>query len=489
MSIEPARSNAAANIGGRRIIGVMTRKRVPLAVFTVCLITASAFAQAVPAVRPGEVVASVPTRADASQTYALYLPTAYTAQRTWPIVYVFDPGGRGANPLNLMKDAAEKYGYILAASNNARNGLLKPQTEAAQAVWQDTHERFSIDDKQVAFAGHSGGARLAAWVAQQCKCAAGLLLNGAGYPVAFPPTRDTAMPVFAVVGMLDFNYGEIVQLDAKLESLKYPHFLRRWDGPHAWAPAEVWHEAFAWLALSAMKQGRRPVDAAFVAAELAQAAERAESLEQIGSAYFSWQNYRQTTALFVGLGDASAMSERAVSLGKLPEVRSGQGDEKKEMEQRQSILADAMRLAGEGGDAAADFAADDFSGAARPAGGNLDTIKMQALRKIHRLRDELAKEKQPERLRALQRTQAGVALFTTDAGNALLAAKRLSAAHTQFVLAVAAQPERARSQIALARCVLLMGDKAEALRVLERAREAGVSAANLRDGSGKCRGV
>ena len=172
------------------------------------------------------------------------------------------------------------------------------------------------------------------------------------------------------------------------------------------------------------------------------------------------------------------------ALGKLPEVRSGQGDEKKEMEQRQSILADAMRLAGEGGDAAADFAADDFSGAARPAGGNLDTIKMQALRKIHRLRDDLAKEKQPERLRALQRTQTGVALFTTDAGNALMAAKRLSAARTQFELAVAAQPERSRSQIALARCVLLMGDKAEALRVLERAREAGVSAANLRDGAG-----
>jgi hypothetical protein len=253
--------------------------------FAFALSAASGFAQNAPGVGSssatalGQVVSSVTCAADSRQTYALYLPSAYTPQRPWPIVYVFDPGGRGANPLSLMKDAAEKYGYILAASNNAHNGQLKPQAEAAQAVWQDTHERLAIDDKQIAFAGHSGGARLAAWVSQQCKCA----------------------QVFATVGMLDFNYGEMVQLDARLDSLRYSHFLRRWDGPHAWAPAEVWEEALAWLELSAMKQGRRSREDAFVATELERAAERAARLEQAGSPYFAWQSYRQAWQARAGM--------------------------------------------------------------------------------------------------------------------------------------------------------------------------------------------
>ena len=49
--------------------------------------------------------------------------------------------------------------------------------------------------------------------------------------------------------------------------------------------------------------------------------------------------------------------------------------------------------------------------------------------------------------------------------------------------AVAAQPERARSQVGLARSNLALGDRTEAVRVLERARAAGVSAADLRDAS------
>jgi hypothetical protein len=61
--------------------------------------------------------------------------------------------------------------------------------------------------------------------------------------------------------------------------------------------------------------------------------------------------------------------------------------------------------------------------------------------------------------------------------------KEYAAARTQFDLAVAAQPERARSQVSLARSILALGDKSEALHVLERARAAGVSASDLRDAS------
>ena len=113
----------------------------------------------------GKIIEKVPCAQRPEQSYALYLPSNYSASRSWPVVYSFDPGARGSFALQLQKAAAERYGFILAASNNSRNGPWKPQFEAAQAMVQDTHEELSIDDRRMYLAGFSGGARVAAQIA------------------------------------------------------------------------------------------------------------------------------------------------------------------------------------------------------------------------------------------------------------------------------------------------------------------------------------
>src|SRR5262249_17280410 len=163
---------------------------------------------------------------------------------------------RGKVPVELMKDAAEKYGYIILGSNNSRNGAWKPEADAADAMLQDAQERFSVDLKRIYFAGFSGGARVASQLAQLCKCAAGVLLSGAGFSQNSPPLRDASFPVFSAVGNLDFNYSEIIPLQEKLEQAGFPHWLRVFDGGHEWAPAEVMSEAFAWFRILAMRNNR-----------------------------------------------------------------------------------------------------------------------------------------------------------------------------------------------------------------------------------------
>ena len=58
----------------------------------------------------GEIIAHVACAKDATQSYALYLPSNYTSDRSWPVIYAFDPGGRGQNPVDRYRAAAEKYG-------------------------------------------------------------------------------------------------------------------------------------------------------------------------------------------------------------------------------------------------------------------------------------------------------------------------------------------------------------------------------------------
>src|SRR5262249_39476545 len=158
----------------------------------------------------------------------------------------------------------------------------KVEIDAAQAMSDDTHARFAIDDQRVYFAGFSGGARVASHIAQVCKCAAGVLLNGAGFPIGRGPTRDSVFPVFATVGDLDFNYPEVTKLGVALGQMNFPHAVRYFDGPHQWAPANVMDEAFAWFRIAGMKTAREPRDDAFVSAEVDAVTARARQRELAG---------------------------------------------------------------------------------------------------------------------------------------------------------------------------------------------------------------
>lgn len=83
----------------------------------------------------------------------------------------------------LFKEAAEKFGYILAGSNNSQRGPWENNVKAANAVWMDSHLRFHIDEKRVYAAGFSGGARMASGFSRLLnKPVAGIIACGAGLP-------------------------------------------------------------------------------------------------------------------------------------------------------------------------------------------------------------------------------------------------------------------------------------------------------------------
>src|SRR5271170_7230519 len=160
---------------------------------------------------PGIVLPQVPCSADSTQSYALYLPSTYTLQKRWPIIYAFDPLARGKVPVNLYKDVAEKYGYIIAGSNNSRNFSASDSSKGATAIWQDTHLRLSVDERRTYTTGFSGGARMAGQIALGCpQCQiAGVIAHGAGYPSNRKPSDTDRIPYFLAVGDRDFNWPEI----------------------------------------------------------------------------------------------------------------------------------------------------------------------------------------------------------------------------------------------------------------------------------------
>src|SRR5215471_5562230 len=91
-------------------------------------------AQAARAAIPrGQIVAKVSCTQAPAQSYALYLPANYDAARRWPILYAFDPGARGKAPVERYREAAERFGWIIAGSDNSRNGNLQASLDAWNA--------------------------------------------------------------------------------------------------------------------------------------------------------------------------------------------------------------------------------------------------------------------------------------------------------------------------------------------------------------------
>ena len=102
---------------------------------------------------------------DATQTYALYVPSGYSSARRWSVLFAFDPAARGRVMVEKYRAAAEQYGVVVAASNNSRNGPVAISNAAAQAMIRDVSLRFSVDPGRLYLTGLSGGARVAMGIA------------------------------------------------------------------------------------------------------------------------------------------------------------------------------------------------------------------------------------------------------------------------------------------------------------------------------------
>lgn len=262
----------------------------------------------------GTIVDDVKCSGDPSQSYALYVPSSYTSERKWPVLFAFHPAARGRAMVEKYAAAAEQYGYIVAGSNNSRNGPWGPSRAAILAMPADVGRRLAIDPKRVYVTGMSGGSRVALEVALAKNDVAGAIASSAGYPDSQPRSR-LSFPIFSTAGTEDFNYLEMRLLDRKLTT---PHYLAVFEGGHTLPPDAVALEAIEWLEVQAMKAGRRARDEALLDRLLDK---RRKAIAASNSDVTAVHLLEAFVADFQGLRDVSAESARLKALTKRPDVR------------------------------------------------------------------------------------------------------------------------------------------------------------------------
>jgi dienelactone hydrolase len=446
--------------------------------------------QPAPKLPAGQVIDSVRTLENPSQSYALYLPSTYAPDRAWPLLMAFDPSAEGAVPVKLFREAAEKYGYIVVGSNNSKNGPTRPSAEAFDALWRDVHTRFRVDDRRIYAAGFSGAARFSSLVASSCQgCLAGVILSGAGFPPDHPPSSGLKFVVYAAIGHYDFNFPEMVQLRQALERGKITHHIDVFDGSHQWMPPALAQAALEWLNLQAMASGVLPRDEAFVAAQWAQRLQQAQAEEHNHDLYQAFHSYSSLAADFGPLRDVGEARAAAERLRRSPEFRRAQASLDDQVRKQNSItapiIARMISLAsnpngglgslpqvqqppmqpnpeGRPSAGAGDLAQDSSSGP--------EMVRQQLEGELTSLRKQRERETNPEKLTVLRRALGAVFAEAYDSGYTMLDSKNYRAAAAYFELATFAVPKAsAEMHYNAAAAYCLAGDRKQSMRVLRQA--------------------
>ncbi len=201
------------------------------------------------------------------QSYALYKPVQYDNKKSWPVILIFDPGARGRSGVSAFIEAGRKYGFILACSNNSRNGPMVDNFAAAQAMLRDVEERFTVDERRIYAAGFSGGSRFAMAFGVIEKKISGIIGCGAGMPNDrnYMPLANSGFLYYGLAGTRDMNYLEMYDLPGFFSNqTRVISYLRTFSGGHQWPGSDLITDAVEWLIHQTMNRKIIPADQSFL---------------------------------------------------------------------------------------------------------------------------------------------------------------------------------------------------------------------------------
>ncbi|MCI0486068.1 MAG: hypothetical protein L0229_05660 [Blastocatellia bacterium] len=404
----------------------------------------------------GETIGQVFCRSNLKQSYALFLPTSYEENRKWPVLYCFDPFSQGRVPVEQFKEAAERYGYILVGMNNSKNGSFEKSLEALEAVWKDTQERLSIDEKRIYIAGFSGGARVASIVGSLCGgCVAGVIGCAAGFHLKFAPAKNMPFVYFGTIGTDDFNYPEMRSLEADLDKKRVVNRIEVFEGAHTWAPKDLCAKALGWMELQAIKRGLREKDEALIDALFNSDVEEAHNFEKNYDIYQAYLKYEAIAEDFKGLRDVAEFEKEAARLKKTSEVKEAIKKEGAEAQQQEVLEQEIIAIA------------EDYK--------KLDTqtVALGQLRKrIAEIRKNAARPNNDGKRRVARRALSHLFEEFYEVGSIVKANDyEMAVANLEIAMEINSNDKRAPYQLACAHAT--KGEKKKALAALRRAVENG----------------
>ena len=270
----------------------------------------------------GQIIDSVICINDTTQSYALYLPSDYSIEKKYPIIYAFDPYATGKVPVSLYKKLADQYGYIIAGSNNSKNGTTwEISQNIANKFFADAGKRLSVNTQRIYVLGFSGGARVANALTIINGAITGVICCGASAPVATINAPRNNYTFLGIVGNEDFNYIEMRKYDMiDVAGQNSKHVLITFNGKHEWPAEDIMDDAFWWLELNNMRKNIANKNDSRIGKRFDAAVKQIDVHQQKGEIFESYKLCQKVINFYDGLTDLSYCYSAYKALQTSPEI-------------------------------------------------------------------------------------------------------------------------------------------------------------------------
>ena len=300
------------------------------------------------AVKKGIVTDSLKVSDSLDESFALYLPMAYSEQKKWPVIFLFDSEGRGKTAAQLFRNTAEQQGYIIASSNNitAEKDLVD-NVKTAVRLANVVTGTFPVDNRQVATAGTMDGGKVASSVPVLYPDILGVIAIGNHWINFDRLDKKNNFTFIGMVGDEHFTSASMKMTAEALESMKFPSQVYTYEGNGDWPGPRMINSAVGSLTLEAMKEGLRPRDPALIEELFNQDLSRANELMSKTKLVEAYSFLSLLEEKYRGLYPTDAVDEKLRQLERSRNYREQDRQLTSVLEKEKRLLNDFVYYLGE----------------------------------------------------------------------------------------------------------------------------------------------
>lgn len=265
--------------------------------------------------KKGTVIDSLAINDSIAETFSLYLPSNFSSERTWPVLFVFDSDGRGRSATQLLRLAAEEQGYILAASNDiSTDSSLVNNVKVGTRLMNRVFSLLPIDRDGIYAAGFSEGAKAASALPTVFPELKGVIAIGDTWLNPDFIKKGANFSFIGLVGYKDYRNFVLEETTDFLERAGLSAVLYKYEGGHEWPNRDMAGNALAGLTLQAMVKGFRTKDLELVETFYQNDVETAESLRRKMEPYKAYQYLEKMKSRYDLYGKKRDLNQRLKSI-------------------------------------------------------------------------------------------------------------------------------------------------------------------------------
>ncbi len=267
--------------------------------------------------KKGTVMDSLAVSDSIPETFAIYLPTSFNPESPMPIIFIFDPKGRGSRVAQLFRSAAEEQGYILVASNNIQeNESLLNNVRTGTRLIERISQLFPVGKSRIYTAGLGHGARVAVVIPMVYPTIAGVMAVDDIWLNTEYLEKENNFYFIAIADYLGSYYNLLEDTVIILNKAGKKADFFQFEGSNEWPDGNLLSNALGRFTLNEILTGNRPQNLVFIEKLYNNELETVQKFLQQMKYYKAYEYLESMQGKYSRYGKGTEISQQLRKLGR-----------------------------------------------------------------------------------------------------------------------------------------------------------------------------